>query len=94
MDENGNATRPKNSRVEKLFNRRKSHGPMLFVKTVYVKDSLDGFPRAIRREPLPISELESLAFQDKRKDYARKEVVYRERVIAQAAANGWIPLVL
>lgn len=94
MDENGNATRPKNSRVEALLSRRRSHGPMLFSKTVCVKGSPHNPPRVIRREPLLISELESLSFQEKRKEYAKKGDAYRERLIAQSKADGWITVVL
>jgi hypothetical protein len=88
MDGNGNATRPYNSRAARLLARQRSHGPMIVMKMLCTK-SRDGELNILRYHTLTQIELESPAFQNKRREYARKKTVHNEANAALHAASRY-----
>jgi hypothetical protein len=91
MDDNGNATRPYNSRAARLLARQRSHGPMIVMKMLCTK-SRDGEINILRYHTLTQSELESPAFQNKRREYARKKAVHNEAMMRLFTQQGGIVL--
>ncbi|KJA25933.1 hypothetical protein HYPSUDRAFT_199179 [Hypholoma sublateritium FD-334 SS-4] len=90
MDDNGNATRPYNTRAAHMLLRPKSHGPMLVVKVICTRDRGTGADVPVRFAPLAARELESAEFRAKKARYDGKKAVYEEAVLAQFRREGGI----
>ncbi|KAH9485182.1 hypothetical protein JR316_0002089 [Psilocybe cubensis] len=94
MDENGNATRPLNSRAARLLRRPKSHGPMLIFKAVYKKQRVDAVLRHYEDSVGLERELEGTDFQEKRQDFIQKREAYMARMIEDQRKQGVVVLTL
>lgn len=89
MDDNGNATRPYNSLAARLLARERSYGPMIVMKMSCTK-LRNGEIQVLRYHSLKQSDLESLGFQNKRREYSRKKAVHNEAMMRLFMQQGGI----
>jgi cyclopropane fatty-acyl-phospholipid synthase-like methyltransferase len=87
MDDNGNATRPKNSLASRLLGRQISHGPMILIKLICMKDE-NGDLKVLRTEAIGQHDIETVAFQEKRADFARKKDAYTHAMTERFKKQG------
>ena len=90
MDDNGNATRPYNTRAAHMLLRPRSHGPMLVVKVVCTRDPRTDEPRPVRFVPLAPRELESAEFRAKKARFNAGKAVYEQAVLEEFTRDGGI----
>lgn len=93
MDDNGNTTRPHNTRAAQMLLRPKSHGPMIIFKVACVLDR-NGEVVPVRFEALPAHELESAEFRAKQTHYNEKKAVYKKAAMADFWLGGGIVIFL
>ncbi len=85
MDDNGNATRPYNTRAAHMLLRPRSHGPMLVVKVVCTRDPRTDAPRPVRFVPFAARE-----FRAKKARFDAGKAVYEQEMLEEFTRNGGI----